>query len=225
MMNADSFKRKSASSALISGKNGLSLIRVVVLASSPMVRAGLEAMVRMHERFGVVGDMSRNGDFAGAVPAASPDVIVADADARRPHALSNSPPVVLLADDLSRTELRRELHGGVRAILPRDANDAELAAAIEAVVAGLTVLSPEDMDVLLPAPADTPQEMSEPLTARESEVLALLSQGAANREIAHKLGISEHTAKFHVSSVLSKLGAATRTEAVARGMREGLIVI
>jgi two-component system, NarL family, response regulator YdfI len=190
-----------------------------------MVRAGLEAMVRMHERLTVVGDASRNGDLASAMRAHRPDVVVADAEARRPHALADAPPVVLLCDDLTRTELRRELHSGVRAVLPRDATDVELAAAIEAVASGLTVLSPDDMDVLLPPAPETVAEVTEPLTARESEVLALLSQGAANREIAHRLGISEHTVKFHVSSVLAKLGASTRTEAVARGMREGLIVI
>lgn len=188
-----------------------------------MVRAGLEAMLRMYERFAVAGDASRNGHLAHTIHTHRPDVVVAEAEARRPHVLVDAPPVVLLADDLSRAELRRELHSGVRAVLPRDATDVELAAAIEAVAAGLTVLSPEDMDVLLP-PAAEPVG-SEPLTPRESEVLALLSQGAANRKIAQRLGISEHTVKFHVSSVLAKLGAGSRTEAVARGMREGLIVI
>jgi DNA-binding NarL/FixJ family response regulator len=200
------------------------LIRVLVLALSPMVRTGLEAMLRADARFSVVGDANRNGDYASAVHRHRPDVIVADCDVRRPHALADTPPVVLLADDLSRAELRRELHSGVRAVLPRDATEVELAGAVEAVAAGLTVLSPEDMDMLLPPAADNPESI-EALTARESEVLALLSQGAANREIARKLGISEHTVKYHVSSVLAKLGAATRPEAVARGMREGLIVI
>jgi two-component system, NarL family, response regulator YdfI len=190
-----------------------------------MVRAGLEAMLRMHERFTVVGDASRNGELAGTISTHRPDVIVADAEARRPHAPAGTPPIVLLADDLMRAELRRELHSGVRAVLPQDANDAELAAAIEAVAAGLVVLSPADMDALLPQAPEASGDPAEPLTTRESEVLALLSQGAANRDIARRLGISEHTVKFHVSSVLAKLGAATRTEAVARGMREGLIII
>ena len=65
----------------------------------------------------------------------------------------------------------------------------------------------------------------EPLTSRESDVLSLLAEGAGNKEIAARLGISEHTVKFHVSSILSKLGAATRTEAVTRGYKEGLILI
>ena len=190
-----------------------------------MVRAGLEAMLRLHERFTVVGDASRNGDINSAIRAHRPDVVVADAEARRPHASADMPPIVLLCDDLTRAELRRELHSGVRAVLPLDATDVELAAAIEAVAAGLTVLSAEDMDALLPPALENTPEAIEPLTARESEVLALLSQGAGNREIAQRLGISEHTVKFHVSSVLAKLGASTRTEAVARGMREGLIII
>jgi DNA-binding NarL/FixJ family response regulator len=65
----------------------------------------------------------------------------------------------------------------------------------------------------------------EPLTARESEILALLAEGGGNKEIASRLHISEHTVKFHVSSILAKLGASTRTDAVARGYRDGLIVI
>jgi len=68
-------------------------------------------------------------------------------------------------------------------------------------------------------------ELQEPLTAREKEVLALLAEGAGNKEIAAKLSISENTAKFHVSSILGKLGATTRTEAVSRGYRLGLILI
>jgi DNA-binding NarL/FixJ family response regulator len=182
-------------------------------------------MLRMHDGFTVEGEARRNGELALSMRQHRPDVIVADAEARRPHTMADAPPIVLLADDLSRAELRRELNSGVRALLPRDAGDVELAAAIEAVVAGLTVLTPEAMDALLPPASDPASEFSEPLTPRESEVLALLSQGAANREIAKKLGISEHTVKFHVSSVLAKLGASTRTEAVARGMREGLIII
>src|SRR5690242_5029430 len=113
------------------------MIRVLVLAASPTVRAGLETMLRAHERITVVGDSVRNGDLAGAIRAHHPDVVVTDSDARRQHALADAPPIVLLSDELTRAELRRELHSGVRGVLPRDANDTELAAAVEAVVADL----------------------------------------------------------------------------------------
>ena len=125
--------------------------------------------------------------------------------------------------------LRRALQSGIRAVLPRDGSSAELAAAIDAVSNGLAVISTEDLEVLLPTPSEMPVSdelaLGEPLTSRETEVLSMLAEGAGNKEIAARLHISEHTAKFHVSSILAKLGASTRTEAVSRGYREGLILI
>jgi DNA-binding NarL/FixJ family response regulator len=84
----------------------------------------------------------------------------------------------------------------------------------------------EDDDVLVVLDDERePASEPEPLTAREREVLVLLSRGLTNREIAARLGISAHTAKFHVSSVFGKLGAGSRAEAVSQGMRDGLIPI
>jgi DNA-binding CsgD family transcriptional regulator len=138
--------------------------------------------------------------------------------------------------------------GTVRAVLPRNVTRAELTAAIEAVAAGLFVVHPADAD-LLPGlrpreteaeadvgPGSSPspgfsivpplnEQLVEPLTRREIEVLQLLAAGLGNKEIASRLHISEHTAKFHVASILSKLGAATRTEAVTQGIRRGLVMI
>lgn len=135
--------------------------------------------------------------------------------------------IVLITDDLSRSDLHRLLQAGVRAVLQRDARQEEIIAAIEAVAAGLNALAPYQMDLLLPAADNEESEpwVHEALTSREAEVLAMLAEGASNKEIATRLKISEHTAKFHVSSILSKLGATTRTEAVSRGVRQGLIVI
>ena len=117
----------------------------------------------------------------------------------------------------------------MRAIIARDAQPHEINAALAAAHDGLTVFSPEILDLLLPAATELAGENElppgEPLTERESEVLALMAEGAGNREIAARLRISENTAKFHVSAILNKLGAATRTEAVTRGYKEGLILI
>jgi DNA-binding NarL/FixJ family response regulator len=112
-------------------------------------------------------------------------------------------------------------------VLPRDATAAEIIAAVQAAAAGLIVLGSEDMDALLPAEPEQPTTSvpGEPLTSREMQVLGMLAEGMGNKDIASRLKISEHTVKFHVSSILGKLGANTRGEAVARGMREGLVVI
>jgi DNA-binding NarL/FixJ family response regulator len=108
--------------------------------------------------------------------------------------------------------------------LPVDAGDTQLAAAVSALAHGLSVSLPEAVHprhtVVSPAPT---QELAEPLTARELEVLELMAKGLANREIAEALGISSHTAKFHVAQILDKTGSATRTEAVRQGLRLGLI--
>jgi DNA-binding NarL/FixJ family response regulator len=89
------------------------------------------------------------------------------------------------------------------------------------------VLGSEEMDLLLPSANHGADLISpgEPLTSREIEILGLLAEGMANKDIAAQLHISEHTVKFHVSSILAKLGAGNRSEAVARGIREGLILI
>jgi DNA-binding NarL/FixJ family response regulator len=140
-----------------------------------------------------------------------------------------APAVVLMTGTLGRSELRRVLQSGVRAVLSRDVAPAELVAAIESVSNGLAVITTEDLETLLPTSSEMPVgdelAVGEPLTSRETEVLSMLAEGAGNKEIAARMKISEHTVKFHVSSILAKLGAATRTEAVSRGYREGLIVI
>jgi NarL family two-component system response regulator YdfI len=136
---------------------------------------------------------------------------------------------VLLTDDITEPALARLFPLGVRAILPRDASAFEISAAIEAVGQDLAAITPELLESLLAKNSGTRNDevegLQEPLTAREQEVLALLAEGAGNKEIAAKLNISENTAKFHVSSILGKLGSTTRTEAVSRGYRLGLILI
>lgn len=115
-----------------------------------------------------------------------------------------------------------------RGYLRRDAGEEEILAAVRAVARGLTVVDPVRIEELL-APPEGRQRVQPPegetLTRREMEVLQLIADGLPNKTIATQLGISEHTAKFHVSSVLSKLGAFSRTEAVSTAARRGLLVL
>ncbi len=106
--------------------------------------------------------------------------------------------------------------------MPPDAPPEELGAAAAAVGRGLVVLPPFLTERLLGTPTAV-EALSEPLTAREDEVLALLGRGLPNKLIARELNISEHTVKFHVSSVYAKLGVTNRAEAVSQGARRGLI--
>jgi DNA-binding NarL/FixJ family response regulator len=201
------------------------VIRVAVIASSPVTRAGLASLVGADPRFSI----EPSGDSGGRNDA---DVLLAEIGStdKALRALESTrleaPAMVLLVEHLGRSQLRRLVQSGARAVLPNDANAAEILAAIEAVAAGLTVLRSEDMDLLLPHRIEDPAALpGEPLSAREMEVLSMLAEGLANKEIATRLQISEYTVKFHVSSILAKLGASSRGEAVMRGVREGLIVI
>ena len=212
------------------------MIRVLVWAQSAITQAGLEAIVEADERFQV----ARRPGASRRIPLRWPEEVDADVilldgvdtapfDRRPQQQELPAPPVVVLADAPSRSEVLRLLQAGVRGILLRDAPPHEITAALVAANEGLAVVSPEILETLVPASAGPAEDSgllpSDPLTARESEVLALLAVGASNKEIAARLHVSDHTVKFHVSAILSKLGAATRAEAVARGYRQGFIVI
>ena len=180
------------------------MIRVQIATASEVVRAGLEALVASSP--------------AMTVTEAYGDVVLAAVglDEVGPAAA-----IVLLGEGAWTGAAVRQ---GVRAMLPADASGAEILAAIEAAGAGLAVIDARELEGLLAAAV--PQVAVEgPLTARETEVLRMLAEGAANKTIAWKLGISEHTVKFHVAQILGKLGAGTRTEAVTLGIRKGLILV
>ncbi len=107
-------------------------------------------------------------------------------------------------------------------VLPLDSSAGELQAAVRALASGLLVAAPS---LASAAEGSVPDGDSGPLTERETEVLALLSRGMANKQIAVALGISEHTVKFHVSSIYTKLNATNRTQAVREGLRHGWIAL
>ena len=137
--------------------------------------------------------------------------------------------VVALAED---ERPARALHGlPLRgwAIVSRDASAVELRAATTAAAQGFALvpaaLSARLLPMRAPASEGLGEETHEPLTPREREVLELLAHGLSNRQIAERLAISEHTAKFHVAAISGKLGAASRTDAVSRGIRRGLITL
>jgi DNA-binding NarL/FixJ family response regulator len=199
-------------------------MRLAIAASSAVVRAGLEALAAGIPGAEVAGSFA---DLAG-VEDLSVDVVLAalPVEDLEPPADGRAPPIVLLTGEAQPAWTAEALRLGVRAVLPRDASAAEVVAAVEAAANGLAVVDPRELETLVTsaAPAHAAAETSE-LTARELEVLRMMAEGAANKAIAWKLGISEHTAKFHVASILSKLNASTRTEAVTIGIRKGWVMI
>ncbi|MCK9520543.1 MAG: response regulator transcription factor [Dehalococcoidia bacterium] len=200
------------------------LLRTLVLAPYPALRAGLRTLLGEVPGIEIVGEVADPAALDGV----DVDLLVADLGDEPDDlfdALASTLPAVLLADwpvalDVAQVAL------APRALLPRSASDAELRAAVAAVALGLSVVSPEALATLPGRDSPLPHEAGEsPLTEREREVLELLALGLPNKQIARRLGISEHTAKFHVGAILSKLGAASRTEAVALAARRGLLAL
>ena len=166
----------------------------------------------------------------------TPDLVVLDWEAQANAAglpaelgrVAANVNTVVLADDPGPGECAALLGLGVRAVIPRDSSFHELRSTLHAAAEGLTVLESDlarSLAERLPRSSGEELRPVEELTHRELEVLELLAEGMGNKEIAARLGISEHTVKFHISSVLGKFSASNRTEAVACGIRQGLIVV
>lgn len=200
------------------------MTRVLVLAGSPVVRAGLESLLRGTGAVEVIGSVANWGEYSGE----DPDVVLADWENGEDFSVEIADGVpeaawVVMADEPGLSGVAEALRSGIRAVLSRHSNASQILAAIEAAAAGLVVLQPGDLDGLLVNPQ--PARLREPLTPREVEVLGMLAEGQSNKSIAHRLGISEHTVKFHVTSIMGKLNAGSRTEAVTQGIRQGLIML
>jgi two-component system, NarL family, response regulator YdfI len=200
------------------------LIRLLIAAPSAVMRAGLEALAISAGNIELVGS---HADLA-ALDALRPDVALAAVPLGeiQPPAQHGASALVLLTNETDPEWTPAALRLGVRALLARDASAAQILAAVEAAGNGLAVIDPHTLEELLPAaaPIQTSGGAST-LTSRELEVLRMIAEGAANKTIAWNLKISEHTVKFHVASILSKLNASSRTEAVSIGLRKGLVLL
>jgi len=200
------------------------VIRLMIAAPSAVMRAGLEALVESSPNLVLAGSFPD----LGAVDDLRPDVVLAAVSVEELAAVANgySPAIVLLTVESQPAWSPEAFRMGVRAILPRDAPAESILAAVETAAGGMAVIDPRELEVLLSAGAPVPASAeTQALTAREFEVLRMMADGAANKTIAWKLGISEHTVKFHVASILGKLQASTRTEAVTIGIRKGMILL
>jgi DNA-binding NarL/FixJ family response regulator len=198
-------------------------LRLLLVAEDVIARAGLRALA---ERSGlsVTGDVAPDELQASHVEAA--DAIAWDAgvsgtlDAVR--GVAGRVPVLTLPWNAE--QAREALAAGARGVLSRERLEEQLLPSVQAAVLGLLVVDASFAEAVVrpPAPADA---LVEPLTPRETEVLQLLAEGLTNRRVGERLGISEHTAKFHVNAILGKLGAQSRGEAIAQAARLGLLVL
>jgi NarL family two-component system response regulator LiaR len=206
-------------------------ITVAIVDDHELVRSGLESILALYDDLELVGQ-ARSGEAVVALCAARhPDVVLMDlimpgmdGVAATELLLRRSPGTkVLVLTSFSDPELiQRALRAGATGYLLKSVSGDELAAAIRRAHAGLSTLAPEAAQVLIDA-VTTPPNVGVLLTARERDVLSLLTEGLTNAEIAARLVVSLSTVKTHVSSIIAKLGASTRTEAATIAVREQLV--
>jgi DNA-binding NarL/FixJ family response regulator len=200
----------------------------LVVAEDALARAGLAALIAELPSCTPAGQTSGSELLSEESELFRPDIVVWDMglDAAKPirrlPGLSDSgfPIIALVPNEDVGSAVAAY---GVRGILSRNVTSRSLLAAIRAIAEGLTVVDAGLANAMLSVKAAPTEPLAEPLTPRELEVLQLLAQGIPNKAIASQLSISEHTVKFHVNSILSKLEAQSRTEAVTRGTRLGLV--
>ena len=206
----------------------LSSLKVLIVADDPLARGGLVSLITSGGMAQVVAQLSSDDVRHASVYEA--DVVAWDLGASPSETLDRVarvaidadglPPVVALIDDASMAG--RVWAAGAKGLLPRDVPASRLVAALAAAAEGV-IVADEEFSGLLQRRSDTAPVTVEPLTPRETEVLRLMAEGYANKMIAARLEVSENTVKFHVNAVLGKMAAQSRTEAVTRATRMGLL--
>jgi DNA-binding NarL/FixJ family response regulator len=197
-------------------------VRLLVVGNDPLARAGLAARLAGRSDVAIAGEAAPEEAFATAA-ALGAAILLWDLGAGTSAAgvaAEGGPPAVALSG--SESAAAEALRAGARGVLFRSASAEAIAAASVAAARGLSVVDSALASEWLRPPAAAP---AEGLTPREAEVLGLLAEGLSNKGIAARLGISEHTAKFHVNAILGKLGADSRAAAIVRAARLGLVAL
>jgi DNA-binding NarL/FixJ family response regulator len=211
------------------------MVAVAIFSIDPILRRNLEQLPHDDPAFALVGIVDHPSSVTELINEYRIDVLLADAPTRELLAeyrgRHDRVALVVLLDGADAEDGVRALNAGARAVLHRSSSRNEIIAAIKVITSGLVVLPPELLTTLLheAPPADDVLKANDAgraqLTRRELEVLAAMADGASNKAIARQLGISFHTAKFHVAAILDKLDADSRTEAVAKAAQSGLVML
>jgi two-component system, NarL family, nitrate/nitrite response regulator NarL len=197
----------------------------VIVSDDALARSGLGALLARRDDLAVTAAIAPAEGTVEALAALRVEAVLWDAGAAAAAGLAAVaaavPTLALVGDEAQAAEA---LAAGARGVARRDAGADRLAAALVAVARGLVALDAALAPGLVRA-RPRPAPDAEGLTAREAEVLALLAEGLSNKAIAARLGVAERTAKFHVESILAKLGAETRSEAIVLAARRGLVAL
>jgi DNA-binding NarL/FixJ family response regulator len=204
------------------------------MAAAPAVRAGLAALLSTNPSFTVLETVGPAGVLTDLSDTLEADVVLIALEpgeplpvpiALSPDRVGREPAVVIIADESTEGWASRALRAGARGALPRTATGEQIAAAVAAAAAGLSIVPAESASAV-PRPAVlSATTLAQPLTPREIEVIAMLAEGLGNKVIAGRLGISDHTVKSHVASIFAKLGVSTRAEAAVMAARLGMIML
>ena len=196
------------------------------MGKDPLARAGLAALLAREASLEILGHLAPE-DLPEAIPGQQVDALAFDAQGgvEPLRDLDADLPAVALVDD--ETQAAEAVGAGARGVVLRSAGPAQIAACLAAVAQDLFAASGSLATALLRPrlPGGAAAALPDALTPRELEVLGLLSLGLANKAIASRLSISDHTAKFHVNAILGKLGVQSRSEAIVRASRLGLVVL
>jgi DNA-binding NarL/FixJ family response regulator len=207
---------------------------VAICSADPKLRERLRRQLHAAPGVTIIGIVDDLHALAEAPGQSHIDAVLADVppqDQLRDWIIRHpTTAIIALVDRTDPEDVLDALHAGATAVLPRSADRGEIVAAIEAAAGGLAILPRDLLATLLnprlpDAGEPVPVEAGAPLTPRELEVLAAMADGASNKAIARRLGISFHTAKFHVAAILAKLDADSRTEAVAKAAHLGLVML
>jgi len=211
------------------------MVAIAIFSADPAMRRSLEQLLREDSTLSIVGVVDDPAAISLLIDQNHVNVVLADVppleqltDWRIRH---NQTAFVVFVEGADEDDSLDALYAGARAIVPRTAKPDEIITAIKAVTSGLAVLPGELLPALLSGGSLVSELLDDKdpdrvrLTPRELEVLAAMADGISNKAIAGRLGISFHTAKFHVAAILAKLNADSRTEAVARAAQLGLVML
>jgi DNA-binding NarL/FixJ family response regulator len=211
------------------------MVAIAIFSADSAMRRSLEQLAREDSTLSIVGVVDDPTAISLLIDQNQVDVVLADMPLRERLAdwriRYNRTAFVIFVDGADEEDSLDALYAGARAILPHTAKPDKIITAIKAVTNGLAVLPGELLPALLGGASFVGELLDDkdpdrvPLTPRELEVLAAMADGVSNKAIALRLGISFHTAKFHVAAILAKLNADSRTEAVARAAQLGLVML